>query len=84
MFRLSGIWPNAVSNCDRTPTWADSAEPTVVAENELMGAANSIEEAAIKLAKLRPRQVHVRVQSFECYCSHLYFYSDIVQTAEGF
>uniref|UniRef100_A0A915D6V7 I/LWEQ domain-containing protein n=1 Tax=Ditylenchus dipsaci TaxID=166011 RepID=A0A915D6V7_9BILA len=38
--------------------WPENSEPTVIAENELMGAANSIEEAAVKLAKLRPRQVH--------------------------
>uniref|UniRef100_A0A0N4XF05 I/LWEQ domain-containing protein n=1 Tax=Nippostrongylus brasiliensis TaxID=27835 RepID=A0A0N4XF05_NIPBR len=36
-------------------TWADHSDPTVVAENELMGAASSIEAAAVKLAELRPR-----------------------------
>ncbi|VDO05771.1 unnamed protein product [Haemonchus placei] len=36
-------------------TWADQSDPTVVAENELMGAASSIEAAAVKLAELRPR-----------------------------
>lgn len=37
------------------------AEPIAVAENELIGAANSIEEASVKLARLRPRQIHVRL-----------------------
>ncbi|VDM52399.1 unnamed protein product [Angiostrongylus costaricensis] len=36
-------------------TWADHSDPTVIAENELMGAASSIEAAAVKLAELRPR-----------------------------
>ncbi|VDO80456.1 unnamed protein product [Heligmosomoides polygyrus] len=36
-------------------TWADQSDPTVVAESELMGAASSIEAAAVKLAELRPR-----------------------------
>ncbi|KAK6047872.1 vinculin Binding Site [Cooperia oncophora] len=39
----------------KTDTWADHSDPTVVAENELMGAASSIEAAAVKLAELRPR-----------------------------
>lgn len=47
---------------DSSTAWltADNGEAsTVIAENELLGAANSIEEAAVKLARLRPRQVHV-------------------------
>ena len=39
--------------------WVDTSEPAVIAENELLGAANSIEAAAVKLSQLRPRQVHV-------------------------
>ncbi|CAJ0956652.1 unnamed protein product, partial [Mesorhabditis belari] len=35
--------------------WQDASDPTVVAENELLGAANAIESAAVKLAELRPR-----------------------------
>ncbi|CAI4221289.1 unnamed protein product [Auanema sp. JU1783] len=35
--------------------WVNQADITVVAENELMGAASSIDAAAIKLAELRPR-----------------------------
>ncbi|XP_055955771.1 talin-2-like isoform X4 [Patella vulgata] len=36
--------------------WVDPDDPTVIAENELLGAANSIEAAAKKLAALKPRQ----------------------------
>lgn len=34
----------------------DPEDPTVIAENELLGAAASIDAAAKKLANLRPRQ----------------------------
>ncbi|KAG0722917.1 Talin-2 [Chionoecetes opilio] len=37
--------------------WEDPDDPTVIAENELMGAANSIDAAARKLMALRPRRV---------------------------
>lgn len=36
--------------------WVDPDDPTVIAENELLGAAASIDAAAKKLASLRPRQ----------------------------
>lgn len=36
--------------------WADPHDPTVIAENELLSAANSIEAAARKLSQLQPRQ----------------------------
>lgn len=36
--------------------WIDPSDPTVIAENELLGAAASIDAAAKKLANLRPRQ----------------------------
>ncbi|XP_058461814.1 talin-2 isoform X3 [Malaya genurostris] len=36
--------------------WVDPEDPTVIAENELLGAAASIEAAAKKLASLRPRR----------------------------
>ncbi|XP_064644928.1 talin-1-like isoform X16 [Lineus longissimus] len=36
--------------------WVDPDDPMVTAENELLGAANSIEAAAKKLAMLKPRQ----------------------------
>lgn len=35
--------------------WEDPEDPTVIAENELLGAASSIDAAAKKLANLRPR-----------------------------
>lgn len=42
--------------------WVDPDDPTVIAENELLGAAASIEAAAKKLASLRPRrQAEVKV-----------------------
>lgn len=36
--------------------WVDPDDPTVIAENELLTAASSIEAAAKKLAQLKPRQ----------------------------
>jgi talin len=36
--------------------WIDSEDPTVIAENELLGAANAIEFAAKKLSILKPRK----------------------------
>lgn len=47
--------------------WVDPDDPTVIAENELLGAANSIDAAAKKLASLRPRrsvQVRRTIQSY--------------------
>lgn len=42
--------------------WVDPEDPTVIAENELLGAAASIDAAAKKLANLRPRrQLDVKV-----------------------
>jgi hypothetical protein len=35
--------------------WVDPSDPTFIAENELLGAAKSIENAAKKLAALKPR-----------------------------
>lgn len=39
--------------------WVDPDDPTVIAENELLGAAASIDAAAKKLASLRPRRSSV-------------------------
>ncbi len=36
--------------------WVDPSDPTFIAENELLGAAKSIENAAKKLASLKPRK----------------------------
>lgn len=41
--------------------WVNPADPTVIAETELLGASSSIEAAAMKLASLRPRRTSVRV-----------------------
>lgn len=41
--------------------WEDPEDPTVIAENELLGAASSIDAAAIKLANLRPRDTSIKV-----------------------
>ena len=35
--------------------WVDPSDPTFIAENELLGAAKSIDSAAKKLAALKPR-----------------------------
>ena len=35
--------------------WVNPEDPNVIAENELLGAAASIEAAARKLAELKPR-----------------------------
>ena len=36
--------------------WVDPDDPMLIAENELLGAAESIERAARKLASLKPRR----------------------------
>ena len=45
--------------------WDDPEDPTVIAENELLGAASSIDAAAKKLANLRPRVSSTKVRQFE-------------------
>lgn len=48
--------------------WVDPDDPTVIAENELLGAAASIDAAAKKLASLRPRKsIKVRFDSILIY-----------------
>lgn len=42
--------------------WVDPEDPTVIAENELLGAAASIDAAAKKLASLRPRTSDIKVR----------------------
>ena len=44
--------------------WEDPEDPIVIAENELLGAASSIDAAAKKLASLRPRRVQVCVRMY--------------------
>ena len=59
---------------DEGTDWVDPLDPTVIAENELLSAANSIEAAAKKLAQLQPRLrprvcvVHCLIDPL-CYCA---------------
>jgi len=46
--------------------WVDPYDPTVVAESELLSAANSIEAAARKLSQLQPREQVSKVDVFHC------------------
>ncbi|XP_054280659.1 talin-2 isoform X2 [Macrosteles quadrilineatus] len=46
----------AVAQLLKGTDWVDPDDPTVIAENELLGAAASIDAAAKKLASLRPRK----------------------------
>ncbi|XP_057321307.1 talin-2 isoform X3 [Microplitis mediator] len=46
----------AVAELLKGADWVDPDDPTVIAENELLGAAASIDAAAKKLASLRPRR----------------------------
>lgn len=71
--------------------WEDPDDPTVIAENELIGAANSIDAAARKLMALRPRRVEQKVIfslsvphsfSFKSSCLNLIILSPAVLIAE--
>lgn len=53
----------AVSELLKGSDWVDPDDPTVIAENELRGAAASIDAAAKKLASLRPRK-SIKVGTF--------------------
>lgn len=45
--------------------WVDPSDPTFIAENELLGAAKSIDSAAKKLAALKPRgEIKGKVRAF--------------------
>ena len=43
--------------------WVDPSDPTFIAENELLNAAKSIENAAAKLALLKPRRELKKVKN---------------------
>jgi hypothetical protein len=62
--------------------WVDPSDPTFIAENELLGAAKSIENAAKKLAALKPRtEVKGKVTYLTgtvCYNSDLTFLTLII------
>ncbi len=54
--------------------WVDPSDPTFIAENELLGAAKSIENAAKKLASLKPRReikgkVSIFSLPYKCFCA---------------
>ena len=54
--------------------WVDPSDPTFIAENELLGAAKSIDNAAKKLAALKPRREikgKVRTILLSCFISHV-------------
>lgn len=51
--------------------WEDPDDPTVIAENELIGAAKSIDAAARKLMSLRPHRVETKVSIFFTVCDVL-------------
>lgn len=56
--------------------WVDPDDPTVIAENELLGAAASIDAAAKKLESLRPRKsVQVQV-CITIWTLHFFIYID--------
>ncbi|XP_065720219.2 talin-2 isoform X2 [Drosophila suzukii] len=60
--------------------WIDPEDPTVIAENELLGAAASIDAAAKKLASLRPRrQADVKIELDE----NMKFDEMILEAAKG-
>lgn len=60
----------AVAELLKGNDWVDPDDPTVIAENELLGAAASIDAAAKKLASLRPRRsIQVNSQSGRKYIS---------------
>ncbi|KAH8322033.1 hypothetical protein KR059_000878 [Drosophila kikkawai] len=60
--------------------WIDPEDPTVIAENELLGAAASIDAAAKKLASLRPRrQADVTIELDE----NMKFDEMILEAAKG-
>lgn len=52
--RLGQLWTCALLSPSGTE-WVDPEDPTVIAENELLGAAAAIEAAAKKLEQLKPR-----------------------------
>jgi len=63
--------------CEPGSDWVDPLDLTVIAENELLSAANSIEAAAKKLAQLQPRlrpRVHILVVFITSFFSFINMY----------
>ncbi|XP_060579795.1 talin-1-like isoform X4 [Ruditapes philippinarum] len=55
-YRMNPFWPLNRQSYYEGTDWVDPEDPTVIAENELLTAASSIEAAAKKLSQLQPRQ----------------------------
>ena len=54
--------------------WVNPNDPMLIAENELMNAAQSIEMAAIRLAELRPKQeLEGKVSYTFVFCLHIFY-----------
>ncbi|XP_018022014.1 talin-2 isoform X3 [Hyalella azteca] len=53
-------WQQVEESASAGDDWEDPEDPTVIAENELLGAASSIDAAANKLLQLRPRRTQAR------------------------
>ena len=51
----------AAENMKEASGWVNPEDPTVIAENELLGAAATIEHAARRLTELRPRNIEYKV-----------------------
>lgn len=63
----------AVAELLKGTDWVDPDDPTVIAENELLGAAASIDAAAKKLASLRPRRSIQVSLSDHCHSGNDFF-----------
>lgn len=64
----------AVAELLKGTDWVDPDDPTVIAENELLGAAASIDAAAKKLASLRPRRSIQVSLSDHCHSGNDFLY----------
>lgn len=62
--------------------WVDPDDPQVIAENELLGAAASIDAAAKKLAGLRPRKSISQV--YKCVLLRLIILSKFLSIKKSF
>jgi hypothetical protein len=63
----------AAENMKDADGWVNPEDPTVIAENELMGAAATIDHAAKRLRELRPRRdVNYKVGLLHCADSFIF------------
>ena len=57
VFRFGKFYGNSLyTTLLKGADWVDPDDPMLIAENELLGAAESIDKAARKLASLKPRK----------------------------